>query len=270
MVTYPGWENSAQKFPVGTCPGLPYKCHYSQTFSPRLCCDPGYFTGKTDLRPGCNCPNLKLFPAYETYPGFKDPEFQFFPGFCPEVDKRCKKSPTYLPTACCSLEPVVVREREFNKTLSCQCPNFKLFPSGIIYTGFEGSVTTSIDGVQQVTYDNYEQNTKKFLRGSCPGVPEKCRFSTSFDEDACCDRKINNAADDEECGCPNYKLFKRHGSYPGYRDPSLEFPPGNCPGVSAWCKRSENKDFSTEACCGGECPCPCDFPLNCPNPNLFP
>ena len=53
--------------------------------------------------------------------------------------------------------------------------------------------------------------------------------STSFDEDACCDRKIKNV-DDEECGCPNYNLFNVHGSYPGYREKSLEFPPGSCPG----------------------------------------
>ena len=268
-VSYPRWEKPEEKFSLGTCPGLPYKCHYSQTFEPELCCDPGHFTGKYDLRPGCDCPNQKLFRGHVTYPGFKDPNFKFIPGFCPELDKRCKKSPTFLPTGCCSLEPVVDIE---GKTLECQCPNFKLFPSGFVIHSFDESVvravefTTSPDGVQQVTYDKHNLPRTTFPRGSCPGLPQKCRFSTSFDEDTCCDRNV----DDEECGCPNDKLFKRHGSYPGYRDPSREFPQGICPGVAAWCKRPENKDFSLSACCGGDCPCPCDKPSDCRNPSLFP
>ena len=93
--------------------------------------------------------------------------------------------------------------------------------------------------------------------------------STSFDEDACCDRKISHS-DDEDCGCPNQDLYQVHGTYPGYRDPSLRFPPGYCPGVSAWCKRSQNTGFSKEACCGGDCPCSCPNPARCPNPALFP
>ena len=109
-------------------------------------------------------------------------------------------------------------------------------------------------------------------RDSCKKV---WKNSTSFDEDACCDRKISHV-DDEDCGCPNYKLFQVHGSYPGYRDPSLKFPLGTCPGVSAVCKRvldtglAPINKFSLEACCGGDCPCSCDSPKNCPNPALFP
>ena len=267
MVTYPGFDNSEKEFPVGTCPWLPYKCHYSQTFDPKLCCDPGYYN-KKEVRKGCDCPNDKLFPAHETYPGFKDPEFKFPPGFCPGLDDRCKESPTYV-RGCCTIEPVEIR----GEVIPCQCPNFNLYPSGPVDTALREldrqlSTTTSLGGVQLVTYDNYEQPEKDFSRGFCPGVPAKCRFSTSFDEDACCDRKISNA-DDKDCGCPNNDLFRVHGSYPGYRDPSLQLPPGHCPGVSGWCKRSQNTRFSKEACCGGDCPCSCDSPRNCPNLALF-
>ena len=267
MVTYPGFVNSDEEFPEGTCPWLPYQCHYSQTFEPKLCCDPGDDNGKL-VRKGCECPNKKLFPAHVTYPGYKDPAFQFPPGFCPGVDERCKESRTWV-RGCCTIEPVEIGGE------TCQCPNFDLFPSGPVDSARgdldkQLQATTSLSGVQLVTYDNYEQPDKDFARGSCPGVPEKCRFSTSFDEDACCDRKISNAADDEECGCPNFGLFKVHGPYPGYREPSLAFPPGYCPGVSAWCKRIQNSGFSTDACCGGDCPCSCTSPQNCPNPNLFP
>ena len=266
-VTYPGFDNSEQEFPVGTCPWLPYKCHYSQTFSPELCCDPGDFT-KEEVRDDCNCPNDKLFPAHETYPGFKNPQWKFPPGFCPGLDDRCKASPTY-ERGCCTIEPVEIE----GEVIPCQCPNFNLYPSGPVDSGLREvdrqlTTTTSLSGVQIVTYDKYEQPDKDFPRGSCPGVPQKCRFSTSFDEDACCDRRISND-NDEDCGCPNYNLFNVHGSYPGYRDPSLEFPPGNCPGVSYWCKRTQNTGFSKEACCGGDCPCSCDSPQNCPNPALF-
>ena len=252
-VTYPGWENSGQKFAVGTCPGLPTKCHYSQTFSPELCCEPGYYTGERKVRKDCDCPNLKLFPAYETYPGFKDPGFKFPPGWCPGVDRRCRKSPTWFVKGCCSLRPVL--DSEGKSIPSCQCPNFELFPSGIIHVSFENSdqeipgsstATTTLDGVQQVEYPNrdnchiYVNNVctlprtegPKFARGACPNMPEECHFSMSFDEDACCDRKTNK----DYCRCPNKGLFKKFGSYPGYRDPEFEFPVGTCPGVNAWCK----------------------------------
>ena len=129
-----------------------------------------------------------------------------------------------------------------------------------------GNCRTSLGGVDLVNYDNFEQPDKDFSRGSCPGVPGKCRFSTSSDENACCDRKISSG---EECGCPNNKLFKVHESYPGYRDPSLELPTGYCSGVSAWCKRIQNTHFSKDFCCGGDCPCTCTSPQNCQNPAVF-
>ena len=53
--------------------------------------------------------------------------------------------------------------------------------------------------------------------------------STSFDEDACCDRRKPNTID-EECGCPNNKLFREHKIYSGYRDARLKLPVGYCPG----------------------------------------
>ena len=260
MVSYPGFSHG--EFPEGTCPWLPYQCHYSQTFEPKLCCDPVDYVAK-GARKECNCPNDKLFPAQETYPGFKNPAFQFPSGFCPGVDDRCKESPTWVARGCCTIEPVQIGGEIIP---SCQCPNFNLYPSGPVDTSHGELDTTSLGGVELVNYDNYHPD-KDFPRGSCPGVPEKCRFSTSFDEDACCDRRISSG---EECGCPNYDLFKVHDSYPGYRDPGLVLPTGYCPGVSAWCKRIQNLYFSKESCCGGDCPCPCKSPPNCPNPNLFP
>ena len=210
MVSYPGFSHG--EFPEGTCPWLPYKCHYSQTFEPKLCCDPVDYLAK-GARKECNCPNDKLFPAHETYPGFKNPAFQFPPGFCPGVDDRCKESPTWVVRGCCTIEPVQIGGEIIP---SCQCPNFDLYPSGPVDTTHREldeqlQATTSLGGVDLVNYDNYDPN-RDFPRGSCPGVPEKCRFSTSFDEDACCDRRVRDA---KECGCPNYELFKVHGSYPG-------------------------------------------------------
>ena len=156
------------------------------------------------------------------------------------LDDRCKESPTYV-RGCCTIEPVEIVGEIIP---GCQCPNFNLYPSGPVDTSHGELDTTSLGGVELVNYDNYHPD-KDFPRGSCPGVPEKCRFSTSFDEDACCDRRISSG---EECGCPNYDLFKVHGSYPGYRaSPGLELPTGYCPGVSAWCKRIQNTDFSKDS-----------------------
>ena len=53
--------------------------------------------------------------------------------------------------------------------------------------------------------------------------------STSFDEDACCDRQ-KTSAEDGDCGCPNNKLFREHKIYSGYRDAKLKLPLGYCPG----------------------------------------
>ena len=145
MVTYPGFVHSEKKFPEGTCPWLPYKCHYSQTFNPRLCCDPGNFE-KKEVRKGCDCPNEKLFPAHETYPGFKNPQFQFPPGFCPGLDDRCKEAPTYV-RGCCTIEPVEIE----GEIIPCQCPNFNLYPSGPVDTPHREldrqlqSTTTSVE-----------------------------------------------------------------------------------------------------------------------------
>ena len=127
----------------------------------------------------CNCPNEKLFPAHETYPGFKNPAFQFPPGFCPGLDDRCKESPTYV-RGCCTIEPV---EIDGEIIPGCQCPNFNLYPSGPVDTPHRESdeqlqATTSLGGVELVNYDNYDRPDEDFSRGSCPGVPEKCRFST--------------------------------------------------------------------------------------------
>ena len=150
------------------------------------------------------------------------------------MDKRCRKSPTWFVKGCCSLRPVL--DSEGKSIPSCQCPNFDLFPSGIIHFSFENTdqdipgsstATTILDGVQQVEwstpivtivtymyiYVNNECTLPRtegpiFARGACPNMPEECHFSTSFDEDACCDRKTNN----DYCRCPNKKLFKKFGS----------------------------------------------------------
>ena len=129
---------------------------------------------KKEVRKGCDCPNDKLFPAHETYPGFKNPAFQFPPGFCPGLDDRCNESPTYVRGCCtCTIEPV-----EIEGEIIPNCTNFNLYPSGPVDSAHRElerqlQATTSLGGVELVNYDNYENVASALLSTKTPAAIEE-------------------------------------------------------------------------------------------------